>query len=69
MVGGINGKIPFIRYLNNAFASFLIKFATGNWKINDALNGLFVISKDVVKDYKTPRYLIDMAIHFLNSYV
>ncbi|OUX18456.1 MAG: hypothetical protein CBE17_01780 [Gammaproteobacteria bacterium TMED257] len=68
--GGINGKIPFIRYLGNAFASFLIKFATGNWKINDALNGLFVISKDVVKDYKIPRIFNRYGYpFFLNSYV
>ena len=43
--GGIKGDIPFIRYLGNALASFFIKLTTGNWKINDPLNGLFFISK------------------------
>ena len=41
--GGIKGDIPFIRYLGNALASFFIKLTTGNWKINDPLNGLFFI--------------------------
>ena len=50
--GGIKGKIPFIRYLGNALASFLIKLSTGNWKLNDPLNGLFFISKDITRDFK-----------------
>lgn len=50
--GGIQGNIPFIRYFGNALASFLIKLATGNWKINDPLNGLFFMSKNVSKNFK-----------------
>lgn len=48
---GIEGKIPFIRYFGNALASFLIKLSTGNWKINDPLNGLFFISKKAALDF------------------
>ena len=43
--GGIEGTIPSIRYFGNAFASFLAKFSTGNWKVNDPLNGLFGYSR------------------------
>ncbi|MAU54851.1 MAG: hypothetical protein CMC29_03450 [Flavobacteriaceae bacterium] len=50
--GGIQGNIPFIRYFGNALASFLVKLATGNWKINDPLNGLFYISKKVSINFK-----------------
>ena len=42
---GIEGDIPNIRYVGNAFASLLIKFTTGYSKINDPLNGLFAFSK------------------------
>ncbi len=50
--GGIQGKIPFIRYLGNALASFLIKLSTGNWKLNDPLNGLFFISKKITSNFE-----------------
>ena len=67
---GIDGKIPFVRYLGNAFASFLIKFATGNWKINDALNGLFLISNKIAKDFSLPKLFNRYGYPFyLNSYV
>ena len=49
---GIQGKIPFVRYLGNALASFLIKLTTGNWKINDPLNGLFFISKNITRSFE-----------------
>lgn len=52
---GIEGKIPRIRYLGNAFASILLKFLTGNWKINDPLNGLFLISRKGLLDFKLPK--------------
>ena len=52
---GIEGKIPRIRYLGNTFASILLKFLTGNWKINDPLNGLFLISRKGLLDFKLPR--------------
>jgi glycosyltransferase involved in cell wall biosynthesis len=52
---GIEGKIPKIRYLGNTFASVLLKFLTGNWKINDPLNGLFLISRKGLIDFKLPK--------------
>jgi glycosyltransferase involved in cell wall biosynthesis len=52
---GIVGQIPNIRYIGNAFASFLIKFTTGNWLINDPLNGLFVFSKYSLEIIKLPK--------------
>lgn len=69
---GIKGKIPFVRYLGNALASLLIKLTTGNWKINDPLNGLFFISKKITsnftvkklfKRYGYPFYLIYYVIN------
>tara|TARA_Y100000816_G_C26107368_1_gene588942 strand:- start:5064 stop:6023 length:960 start_codon:yes stop_codon:yes gene_type:complete len=52
---GIVGDIPNIRYFGNAFASFLIKISTGNWRVNDPLNGLFLFSNDAVKKLKLPK--------------
>ncbi len=52
---GIIGDIPNIRYFGNAFASFLIKFSTGNWRVNDPLNGLFLFSNNAVKKLKLPK--------------
>ena len=52
---GIEGKIPTIRYIGNALANFLIKFSTGNWKINDPLNGLFLFSKKSLTDFSLPK--------------
>ena len=67
---GIDGKIPFVRYLGNAFASFLIKFATGNWRMNDALNGLFLISKRLAKEFSLPKLFNRYGYPFyLNSFV
>ena len=68
--GGIKGDIPFIRYLGNALASFFIKLTTGNWKINDPLNGLFFISKNVTKNFKVPKLFKRYGYPFyLVSYV
>jgi len=53
---GIVGEIPTIRYVGNSFASILIKIATGNWKINDPLNGLFLISKKALGDFEMPKF-------------
>ena len=54
-IDGIVGKIPNVRYFGNAFASFLIKFTTGNWLVNDPLNGLFVLSKKAVNNLTLPK--------------
>jgi len=53
---GVKGEIPKIRYFGNAFASMLIKLLTGNKKINDPLNGLFLFSKDVLKNLNIPKF-------------
>lgn len=53
--GGIVGKIPNIRYFGNSIASFLIKFSTGIWKINDPLNGLYGIKKTALLQFKLPK--------------
>lgn len=52
---GIEGKIPLIRYFGNAFASFLLKISSGNWSLNDPLNGLFLFSKRSLKDFQMPK--------------
>ena len=52
---GIEGKIPNIRYVGNAFASLLIKFTTGYSKINDPLNGLFAFSKKSLDGINLPK--------------
>lgn len=52
---GIEGKIPLIRYFGNAFASFLLKISSGNWNLNDPLNGLFLFSKKSLKDFQIPK--------------
>jgi len=54
--GGIIGKIPKIRYLGNAFASFLIKATSGNRNISDPLNGLFMFSKEFAKEINIPKF-------------
>jgi len=53
--GGILGKIPLIRYFGNAFASFLIKFCSGNWTVNDPLNGLIALSKRAAREIEFPK--------------
>ena len=53
-INGIDGQIPLIRYVGNTLASFLIKFSTGNWKLNDPLNGLFGFSKVSLKNFYLP---------------
>ena len=52
---GIEGNIPKIRFFGNAFASFLIKFITGNSNINDPLNGLFIFSPDTASTISIPK--------------
>ena len=52
---GVKGNIPMIRYVGNAFASLLIKLSTGNWKINDPLNGLMAFSRSALRDLKIPK--------------
>ena len=52
---GIEGNIPTIRYIGNAFATLLIKISTGNWKINDPLNGLFLFSKKSIEFFTLPK--------------
>ena len=52
---GIEGKIPTIRYFGNAFASFLLKIATGNWYLNDPLNGLQALSRKAASLISIPK--------------
>jgi glycosyltransferase involved in cell wall biosynthesis len=52
---GIEGKIPLIRYFGNAFASLLLKFSTGNWMLNDPLNGLMGFSKESLIELSIPK--------------
>ncbi len=52
---GIEGKIPNIRYVGNAFASLLIKFTTGYSKINDPLNGLLAFSRKSLEGVNLPK--------------
>ena len=59
-----NWKNSKLRYFGNTFASFLVKLATGNWIINDPLNGLFFISRKLLNIYKCPKLFIDMDTHF-----
>ena len=54
--GGIEGKIPKIRYFGNAFASLLIKAITGKWSITDPLNGLFLFSSSTAKEIVIPKF-------------
>ena len=69
-VGGVKGKIPKIRYLGNSFASLLIKIVTGNWKINDPLNGLFLFSYDLALKFKIPKFFNRYGYpFFINAYV
>jgi len=53
--GGISGKIPTIRYFGNALASFLIKFCSGNWSLNDPLNGLIALSSKAAQQIEFPK--------------
>lgn len=53
--GGISGKIPTIRYFGNALASLLIKFCSGNWSLNDPLNGLIALSSKAAKQIEFPK--------------
>ena len=55
-------KNTFVRYLGNALASLLIKLTTGNWKINDPLNGLFFMSKKFHQTFLSKDYSKDMGI-------
>lgn len=52
---GVEGSIPLIRYIGNTIASILIKISTGNWKINDPLNGLFYFSKKSLENFYLPK--------------
>ena len=52
---GIQGNIPTIRFLGNSLASLLIKFITGQYKINDPLNGLFGFNNDFIKYIEIPK--------------
>ena len=52
---GIIGNIPTIRYFGNSIASFLIKFNTGLFKINDPLNGLIGFKAKFIKHINVPK--------------
>jgi glycosyltransferase involved in cell wall biosynthesis len=47
--GGIEGKIPKIRFFGNLFATILMQISAGTNKLLDPLNGLFGISLDINK--------------------
>ena len=67
---GIEGKIPTIRYIGNALANFLIKISTGNWKINDPLNGLFLFSRKSLKNFTLPKLFYKYGYPFyINIYM
>ena len=69
---GIEGDIPLIRYVGNAFASLLLKLSTSNWKLNDPLNGLFSISTKAAKHLNMPKlffrygYPFYLSVYFSN---
>lgn len=67
---GIVGKIPNIRYFGNSFASFLIKIATGNWRLNDPLNGLFILSRKSLENFTLPKLFYRYGYPFyVSSYI
>lgn len=68
--GGVKGKIPKIRYFGNAFASLLIKLLTGNQKINDPLNGLFLFSENMANKIIIPKFFNRYGYPFyINAYI
>lgn len=67
---GIEGNIPLVRYFGNAFASMLLKFLTGNWRINDPLNGLFLVSRKGLQDFRLPKLFYRYGYPFyLSTYL
>lgn len=67
---GIEGQIPTIRYIGNALANLMIKISTGNWKINDPLNGLFLFSKKSLENFKLPKIFNKYGYpFFINVYM
>lgn len=67
---GIEGKIPTIRYVGNALATLMIKIATGNWKLNDPLNGLFMFSRNSIKSFSLPKIFNKYGYpFFINTYM
>lgn len=52
---GIIGNIPTIRYLGNSMASLLVKFITGQFNLNDPLNGLFGFRYSFIKSIEIPK--------------
>ena len=67
---GIEGSIPIIRYFGNAFASILLKFLTGNWRISDPLNGLFLVSRKGLQDFTLPKLFYRYGYPFyLSTYL
>ncbi len=69
-VGGVEGEIPKIRYFGNSFASLLIKLITGNWRLNDPLNGLFLFSYDISKFFRIPKFFNRYGYpFFINAYI
>lgn len=69
-VGGVKGEIPKIRYFGNSFASLLIKMVTGNWRLNDPLNGLFLFSYEISKLFRIPKFFNRYGYpFFINAYI
>ena len=67
---GIEGKIPTIRYVGNALATLMIKISTGNWRLNDPLNGLFMFSRKSVENFTLPKIFNKYGYpFFINTYM
>ena len=43
----------------------MIKIATGNWKLNDPLNGLFMFSRNSIKSFSLPKIFNKYGYPFL----
>jgi glycosyltransferase involved in cell wall biosynthesis len=68
--GGVSGDMPKIRYFGNSLASLLIKLLTGNQKINDPLNGLFLFSENICKNINIPKLFNRYGYPFyINAYI
>ena len=68
--GGVSGDMPKIRYFGNSLASLLIKLLTGNQKINDPLNGLFLFSENICKNINIPKLFNRYGYpFFINAYI
>ena len=66
---GIKGNMPTKRFIGNSFANFWIKLNTGNFQINDPLNGLFGFRISFLKKIQIPKLFNRYGYPFyLNSF-